>query len=304
MQCPRNPGSPSAVPRCVTQMVMSNPGLKFFSGHPPVKNIMGWPREVPRVFQQPLCSLPVLAVATVLDVGELLLYDKELRRIVPVAEGQRCMAVLVGSKQLAQIQGDDAPGGITKVQLSLPDGDDNVAAGARHTLDTLDLGPVVEVQSGGQRLVIASAQSPSQAGVDVIVEIVQDYGWRLLAGGNPFLQAVRWPRLLEYLSGELDGQPVLTPASTWDQAKQTLLSSATARALAGELLRYHEAHNDVWQDLRSQRCEGGCVASRSVLPLMCSGCGETAPVRVHQCASIPLCGSCRERAGRGWPKAL
>ena len=38
-----------------------------------------------------------------LDVGELWLYDQQLQRIVPVAEGQRCMAVLVGSKQLARI---------------------------------------------------------------------------------------------------------------------------------------------------------------------------------------------------------
>ena len=114
---------------------------------------------------------------------------------------------------------------------------------------------------------------------------------------------MRWPRLLEYLSSGLDGRPVLTSASGWKQAKQSLLSSATARALAGALLRYHEAYNDVWQDLWSQRCEGGCVPSRSILPLMCSGCGDTAPVWVHQCASIPLCGPCRERAGRGWPKA-
>ena len=47
------------------------------------------------------------------------------------------MAVLVGSKQLAL-------GRVTEVLLSLPEGDDNVAADARHTLDALDLGPVVE----------------------------------------------------------------------------------------------------------------------------------------------------------------
>ena len=122
-------------------------------------------------------------------------------------------------------------------------------------------------------------------------------------GGKPHLRAVRWPRLLEYLSGGLDGPPVLTPTSTWDEAKQSLLNSATARALANAILRYHEACNDVWQDLWSQRCEGGCAPSRSILPLVCSGCGDTAPAWVHQCASTPLCGSCRERAGRGWPKA-
>ena len=51
---------------------------------------MRWPREVLPVFQQPLCSIPVSAVATVLDVGEVWLYDQQLRRVVPVAKGQRC----------------------------------------------------------------------------------------------------------------------------------------------------------------------------------------------------------------------
>ena len=59
---------------------------------------MGWPREVLPILQQPLCSLPILAVATVLDVGVLWLYDRRLQRIIPVAEGQRSIAVLVGSK--------------------------------------------------------------------------------------------------------------------------------------------------------------------------------------------------------------
>ena len=158
----------------------------MFASHLAVGNITGWPREVLSVFQQPLCSLPVLPVATVLEVGELWLYDKQLRRIVRVAEGQRCMAVLVGSKQLARIQRDEVRGRIIEVLLLLPVGDDNVAADTRHTLDTLDLRPVV-----------ASAGSPSQAGVHVIGEIVQDYGWRLLAGGKLSIRAVRWPRLLE-----------------------------------------------------------------------------------------------------------
>ena len=135
------------------------------------------------------------------------------------------------------------------------------------------------------------------------MEIAQHYGLRLLAGGKPSLRAVRWPRLLEYLSGGLGGQPVLIPASTWDQAKHRLLNSATACARAGALLRYQEACNDVWQDLWSQRYEGGYVSSRSILPLMWSKCGDTAPVWVHQCASIPLCGPCQESADRGWPKA-
>ena len=139
--------------------------------------------------------------------------------------------------------------------------------------------------------------------MDVVGEIAQDHGWKLLASGKQSLRVVRWPRLLEHLSGKLDGQPVLVPVSTWDQARRSLLCSATARALAGALLHHQEACNAVWQDLWLQCCEGGGVPSRSVLPLKCCGCGETAPVWVHQCASVPLCGSCRERAGRGWPKA-
>ena len=47
------------------------PSLQVFVDHPPVRNIMGWPREVLPVLQKPLCSLPVLAVATVLDGGVL-----------------------------------------------------------------------------------------------------------------------------------------------------------------------------------------------------------------------------------------
>ena len=68
--------------------------------------------------------------------------------------------------------------------LSLPQGDDNVAADACHTLDALGLEPVVEARSGGQRMVIASAQTPGPARVDVVGEIAQDYGWKLPAGGN------------------------------------------------------------------------------------------------------------------------
>ena len=42
----------------------------------------------------------------------------------------------------------------------------------------------MEAQSSGQRLVIVSAKRPAQAAVDVIVDIVQDCGWRLSAGGK------------------------------------------------------------------------------------------------------------------------
>ena len=107
------------------------------------------------------------------------------------------MAVLVGSKQLARIQGDDAQGHITEVLLSLPEGDDNVAVDARHTLDALALRAVVEAPSGEQRMVIASAKGPGLAGVDVIGEIVQDYGWELLRNRAQSPKVVRWPRLLE-----------------------------------------------------------------------------------------------------------
>ena len=208
------------------------------------------------------------------------------------------MAVLVGSKQLAHIQGDDTSGRITEVLLSLPEGDNNAAADARHTLDALGLEPIVEAPSGRHHMVIASAQSPGPAGVDVIRKIAQDYGWKLLACGKQGLRVVRWPWLLRRLSGKLDGKPVLAPVSTWDQARQSLLQSATARAPAGALLHHQEAFSAVWQDMWSHCFERGCVPSRLVLPLKCCGCRETTHIWVHQCASAPLYGSSRERAGR------
>ena len=82
-------------------------------------------------------------------MGVLWLYDWQLHSIIPVAEGQRSMVVLVGSKQLARIQWDGAQGRITEVLLTLPQGDDNVAADTRHTLDAFGLEPVVEAWSGG-----------------------------------------------------------------------------------------------------------------------------------------------------------
>ena len=65
------------------------------------------------VLQQPLCSFPILAVAVVLDVGTLWLYDRQLRRAIPAVTERRSMAVLVGSKQLARVQGDDVQGHVT-----------------------------------------------------------------------------------------------------------------------------------------------------------------------------------------------
>ena len=49
----------------------SDPWLQVYANHPAVGDVMGWPREVLPVLQQPLCSLPILAVAVVLDVGTL-----------------------------------------------------------------------------------------------------------------------------------------------------------------------------------------------------------------------------------------
>ena len=57
----------------------SDPWLQVYANHPAVGNVMGWPGEVLPVLQQPLCSLPILAVAVVLDVGTLWLYDRQLR---------------------------------------------------------------------------------------------------------------------------------------------------------------------------------------------------------------------------------
>ena len=281
----------------------SDPWLQVYADHPAVGNVMGWPREVLPVFQQPLCSLPVLAVAVVLDVGTLWLYDRQLQRAIPAVTEQRSMAVLVGSKQLARVQGDDAQGHVTEAMFSLPEGGDHVGADAHHTLDTLGLAAVVEARAGGQRLVLASARGPGLDGVDVIGQIVRDYGWELLTHGTRSPKVAWWPRLLKSLPVMPGGQPILRPVSTWDEVRRSPLSCATTRALAGALLGLQDACCDVWQDLWSQCCDGSCVSSRSVLPQQCHGCRETASVWVHQCASVPLCRTCRERAGKGWPNA-
>ena len=281
----------------------SDPWLQVYAGHPAVGNVMGWPREVLPVFQQPLCSLPVLAVAVLLDVGTLWLYDRHLRRAIPAVTERRSMAVLVGSNQLARVQGDDAQGHVTEDMFSRPEGDDHVAADARHTLDTLGLMAVVAARAGGQRLVLASARGPGLDGVDVIGEIVRDYGWELLTHGTRSPKVARLPRLLERLLMMPNGQPILRPVSTRDEARRSLLSCATARALASALLCLQEGCCDVWQDLWSQCCDGSCVPLQSVLPQQCHGCRERTSVWVHQCASVPLCGTCRERASKGLPKA-
>ena len=109
------------------------PWLQVFADHPAVGNIMRWPREVLPILQQPMCSLPIRAVATVLDVGALGLYDRQLRRVIPALTERRSMAVLVGL-QLAGIRADNSQGHVMEVLFSLPQGDYNVAADARHTL--------------------------------------------------------------------------------------------------------------------------------------------------------------------------
>ena len=169
----------------------SDPWLPVFANHPAVGNVTGWPREVLPVLRQPLCNLPVLAVATMLDVGAMWLYDRQPRRVIPATRGQRSMAVLVGSKQLARIQGDDAQGHITEAPLSLSEGDDFVTADARHTTDALGLRAVVEARSGGQRMVLAFAGGPRLAGVVVIGQIVQGYVWELLTNSARTLRVVR-----------------------------------------------------------------------------------------------------------------
>ena len=214
----------------------SDPWLQVYANHPALGNVMGWPREVLPVFQQPLCSLPILAVAVVLDVGTLWLNDRQLRRAIPAVTERRSMAVLVGSKQLARVQGDDAQGHVTEAMFSLPQGDDHVAADARHYLDTLGLAAVIEARAGGQRLVLASARGPGQDGVDAIGEVLRDYGWQLLAHGTHSPKVARCPRLIAGLPVMPDGRPILRPVSTWEEARRSLLSCATARTLAGALL--------------------------------------------------------------------
>ena len=211
--------------------------------------------------------------------------------------------MLVGSKQLARVRGDDAQGQVMEAGFPLPEGDNHVAADARHTLDTLCLAVVVEARAGGQRLVLVSARGPGLDGVDVIGEIVWDYGWKLVTHGTRSPKVARWPRLLESLPVMPNGQPILRPVCTWEEARRSLLNCATARALAGALLCLQEACSDVWQDLWLQSCDGSCVPSQDVLPQQCYGCRETTSVWVPQCASVPLCRTCWERAGRGWPRA-
>ena len=178
-----------------------------------------------------------------------------------------------------------------------------MAAGARHTLDTLGLAAVIEAPAGGQRLVLPSARGPEQDRADVIGKVLQDYGWELLAHGTHSPKVARWPRLLASLPVMPDGRPILRPVSTWEDVRRSLLSCATGRTLGGALLGLQDACCDVWQDLWSQCCDGSCVLSVSVLPQRCHQCRETASVWVHQCASVSLCGTCKERADRGWPKA-
>ena len=110
-----------------------------------------------------------------------------------------------------------------------------MAADARHTLDALSLGAVVEAPSRGQRMVIASTRGPGLAAVDVIGEVVRDYGWELVASCMQSLTVERWPQLPESLSATLDGRLVLDQVSTWDEARRHLLRSEGYLGGGGDL---------------------------------------------------------------------
>ena len=152
-------------------------------------------------------------------MGTLSLYDRQLQRAIPAVTEQRSLAVLVCSKQLARVQGDDAQGHVTEAMFSLPEGDNHVAADARHTLDTPGLAAFIEARTGGQRLVLASARGPGQGRVDVIGMVLWDYGWELLAHGTHSPKVARWSRLLESLPLMPDGRPILRPVSTWEEGR-------------------------------------------------------------------------------------
>ena len=145
----------------------------------------------------------------------------------------------------------------------------------------------MEAQPRGQRLVIPSTQCPTRASADVIVDVVQNYGWWLRARGKPHLRVVHWPELLECLSGQLCGQPILALAASWEAAPQSLLHSATACALVSALHRCHDDYNDVWRDLWSQRCEGGSnsttITKRPRVSSPCNGanCGSRVRTAIH-----------------------
>ena len=105
-----------------------------------------------------------------------------------------------------------------------------MAADARHTLDTLGVAAVVEARAGGQHLVLASARGPGLDGVDVIREVMRDYGWELLTHGTRSPKVARWPRLLEGLPMMPNGRPILRLVSTWDEARRSLLRCHSTRA--------------------------------------------------------------------------
>ena len=68
-----------------------------------------------------------------------------------------------------------------------------------------------------------------------------------MAHTAPKLRGCPW--LLESLPVMPDRRPILRPVSTWEEARRSLLSCATARTLAGALLGLQDACCDVWQDL-------------------------------------------------------
>ena len=102
--------------------------------------------------------------------------------------------------------------------------DNNGAADAHHTLDAPGLAAVLEARTGGQRLVLVSMRGPGLDRVDVLGEIMRDYGWELLTHGTRSPRVALWPRLLESLPVMSNRQAILRPVSIWDEARRSLLS--------------------------------------------------------------------------------
>ena len=76
-------------------------------------------------------------------------------------------------------------GRVVAVLLTLPSGNDRASADTRLTLDPPQLDPVIKARCGEQHLVLSLVECPAQEEPDGIVEVLQDYGWQMLAGGKP-----------------------------------------------------------------------------------------------------------------------
>ena len=155
------------------------------------------------------------------------------------------MVVLVGSKHLARLHIDDTRGCVTAVLVSLLNGHDNASANACHTLDTLrpragGRGQVWRAASGdriGSKPL--SSRSGRHRGDTARLWMEAPSGGQTAPLGSAMAPATRIPL------GRVGRAAGSLLTSTWDQAKRSLLNSATARALASTLLRCPEACNDV-----------------------------------------------------------